>query len=95
MDIERLNKIREICFNKSKSRGRGTGKRNQQPYQANKVRSPFAKVPKSHSRGKENEDSLTRAQTTTGLNLQNMRAAIGGHILKTMEREVIELYEKK
>jgi len=42
MDIYRLNRIRDICFNKSKSRGK---KRHQQPFQ---TKSPINTIDKEN-----------------------------------------------
>ena len=87
MDIERLNKIREICFKKSKSRT----KYNQQKMQANQavvnsVRSPFS------SRGRVYDKENDRNQVGT-IDIKNCNEK--GDTYKNLEKQVNQLYEIK
>ena len=77
MDIDRLNKIREICFNKSKSRGnKHQSKKQSNQVLVNTVRSPFS----SRGRAIDKENTTNQIATIEIKNCNNK-----GDTYKTLE----------
>jgi hypothetical protein len=85
MDIERLNKIRAICFSNPTGAKRKRAGAAHQPVQ---TRSPFSRVPLADKTNNLDE-TFSRE-----ISFKDQKAA-PRHDLKNLEREVSELYERK
>ena len=89
MDIDRLNRIREICFKQSKSK---TKKR----AAGDTARSPFSSRrdgrTHTHNYDKENLSLESSQQIAVELKKQNVGAR---DVYKNMEKQVSEMYQIK
>ena len=87
MDIDRLNKIREICFKKSKSRtNKHQSKKQPNQIVVNSIRSPFS----SRGRVMDKENSQNHIAT---IEIKNCNSK--GDTYKNLEKQVNQLYDIK